>query len=64
MLLPAGSGLVLAALFMAMSRTPIRVGVIHVMERLAYHEGHLPLKPLLMQFLGGAVAIISGLAGD
>jgi chloride channel protein, CIC family len=60
LLLPAAGGLLLGLLFLVVSRTPIRLGVIHVMERLAYHEGHLPLKAALMQFVGGAIAIISG----
>lgn len=60
LLLPGAGGLLLGLLFLAVSRTPIRVGVIHVMERLAYHEEHLPLKQALLQFFGGAIAIISG----
>ena len=48
--------IVIAKLF----RTQMRVGVMHVMERMAYHEGHLPFKPMLFQFISGAVAIISG----
>ena len=52
--------IVLGILFHIVSRPPVRVGVVHVMERLAYHEGHLPLKHALMQFFGGALAIISG----
>jgi CIC family chloride channel protein len=36
------------------------MGVIHVMERLAYQEGYLPAKQAMMQFIGGAIAIISG----
>jgi chloride channel protein, CIC family len=60
LLLPVSGGLIMALVFMIASRTPIRLGVIHVMERLAYHEGHLPFKSALMQFFGGAIAIISG----
>jgi len=36
------------------------VGVLHTLERLGYHEGHLPLKNALLQFIGGAISIISG----
>lgn len=36
------------------------VGVIHVMERLGYHQGHLPLSNAVVQFVAGAVSIISG----
>jgi H+/Cl- antiporter ClcA len=37
-----------------------RVGVVHVMERLAYHQGHLPLANALVQFFAGAASIICG----
>jgi H+/Cl- antiporter ClcA len=50
----------LGLVFHFFSRSPVRVGVIHVMERLAYHEGYSPLKNAVMQFFGGAVAIIMG----
>ena len=53
-------GLFLGLLFYFVSRVPLRVGVIHVLERLAYNEGNLPLKNLILQFIGGCVAIISG----
>lgn len=59
-LLGGGGGLVLGLLFHFASPTTMRVGVIHVLERLAYHEGHLSYKNMLLQFFGGAIAIISG----
>lgn len=59
-LLSSAGGLVLGLLFYFASPTAPRVGVIHVLERLAYHEGHLPFKNMLLQFFGGAIAIISG----
>jgi CIC family chloride channel protein len=52
--------LLLGLVFYLVSKVPLRVGVIHVMERLAYHEGYLPLKNAIMQFFGGAIAIILG----
>jgi chloride channel protein, CIC family len=60
LLLPMTGGVILGLLFLIVSRTPVRLGVIHVMERLAYHEGHLSARTALMQFFGGAIAIISG----
>ncbi|MBT7950164.1 MAG: chloride channel protein [Gammaproteobacteria bacterium] len=60
LLLPMTGGVVLGLLFLVVSRAPVRLGVIHVMERLAYHEGHLSARTALMQFFGGALAIISG----
>lgn len=59
-LLSSAGGLILGLLFYFASATAPRVGVIHVLERLAYHEGHLPFKNMLLQFFGGAIAIISG----
>ncbi len=56
----AGGSVVLGLIFFWVSKPSPRVGVIHVMERLAYYEGHLPIKNALMQFFGGALAIISG----
>jgi chloride channel protein, CIC family len=62
LLIASAGGLFLGLLFYFVSRTPLRVGVIHVLERLSYHEGNLPLKNLLLQFIGAAVAIVSGLS--
>ena len=56
----SAGGLFLGLLFYFVSRVPLRVGVIHVLERLSYHEGNLPLKNLLLQFIGATVAIVSG----
>ena len=53
-------GLVLGLLFYFIPATIPKVGIIHVLERLAYYEGHLPFKNMLLQFFGGAIAIISG----
>ncbi len=60
LLMASAGGLFLGLLFYFVSRVPLRVGVIHVLERLSYHEGNLPLKNLLMQYIGAAVAIVSG----
>ncbi len=52
--------LILAIIYAFFRKTTPRVGVIHVLERLAYHEGHLPLKNTILQFFGSAIAVISG----
>jgi len=59
-LLSGTGGVVLGLLFYFTAPSATRVGVIHVLERLGYHEGHLPFKNMLLQFIGGAIAIISG----
>lgn len=40
-----------------------RVGVVHVMERLSLHQGNLPLKNAVIQFIGGVIALVSGQSG-
>ena len=60
LLIASSGGLVLGLLFHFVSKTPLRVGVIHVLERLSYNEGNMPVKNLLMQFIGGTIAIVSG----
>ena len=36
------------------------VGVVHVIERLDYHQGYLPIKNAVTQFITGAICLISG----
>lgn len=58
--LPVFGAIVIGGMFHWLHHNTRRVGVIHVMERLQYHEGHLPLKNLLVQFIAGATALICG----
>lgn len=59
--LPLGGALVIGLVFWWASRSHnIEVGVVHVMERLSYHQGHLPLRNMIAQFIGAALSIISG----
>lgn len=37
-----------------------RTGPVHVLERMSYHQGHLPLSNLAVQFFGAATSLISG----
>jgi len=62
-LLPVGGGLVLAALFAFISPASRRVGVVHVLERLARHQGYLPWRNAMTQFFGGIIALASGFSG-
>lgn len=55
--------LVLGALLNRYRPSARRTGVVHVMERLSRHQGYLPLKNAVIQFLGGAIALISGQSG-
>jgi len=58
--LPLGGGVLIGAVFHFIQRPDRIVGIVHVMERLNYHEAHLPLRNMLVQFFGGAISIISG----
>ena len=57
-LLPTLGGLAIGIAFQLAGG--VQVGVVHVLERLAYFQGHLPLRNLLFQFFGAALSIISG----
>ena len=60
-LLPVLAAVLIGLVFrLAAGSQNLQTGIIHVMERLAYHQGHLPFKNLLLQFLGASLAIIGG----
>lgn len=58
--LPVAGAALLGVAFQLLRQTDRQVGIGHVIERLAYHEGYLPLKNFLAQFLGGIVSLVSG----
>lgn len=58
--LPLCGGIIIGLALHFIQRRDRIIGVVHVMERLNYHEGHLPLRNALVQFFGGAISIISG----
>ncbi|NOX43001.1 MAG: chloride channel protein [Gammaproteobacteria bacterium] len=53
-------GLLIGLLFQWIDKGGRQVGVVHVMERLAYHQAHLPLKNAVLQFVGAAISLICG----
>ncbi|MGR8949391.1 MAG: chloride channel protein [Gammaproteobacteria bacterium] len=59
-LLPVAGAALVGALFHFFSPAERRVGIVHVLERLQYHEGHLPIRNFVLQFVGGVIALISG----
>lgn len=59
-LLPFAGGLVLGLVFQFLPAESRNVGVVHVMERLSYHQGRLPWRNAIVQFLGGALSIVAG----
>ena len=59
-LLPTAGGLVVGLMFQWIPDSDRRVGVAHIMERLAYYQGRMPVRNALVQLVGGAVSIITG----
>ncbi len=59
-LLPVVSGLLIGMIFQILAPDDQVVGIVHVMERLAYHQGRLPLRKFLLQLMGAGLAIVGG----
>ncbi|MFP4609667.1 MAG: chloride channel protein [Thiohalophilus sp.] len=53
-------GLLVGLLFRLVPGPAQTVGVLHVIERLAYHQGRLPWINAVVQFFGGAISMIAG----
>ncbi|WP_456413582.1 chloride channel protein [Thiolapillus sp.] len=58
--LPLAGAILLALMFRWLAKGLYVLGVARVLERMAYHQGHLGLREFLLQFFGAAIAIISG----
>lgn len=56
----AVSGAVLVGLVFQRLGGKTSVGVVHVIERLAYHHGQMPMRNAVLQFFAAAACIISG----
>jgi H+/Cl- antiporter ClcA len=59
-ILPVIGGLVIGLLFRWTAGGNHLLGVARVIERLTYHQGYMSLRELVLQFVGAAIAIISG----
>jgi len=59
-LLPLLGGVLLAMMFRWGSNGLHVLGIARVLERMAYHQGHLTARGFVLQFVGAAVAIVSG----
>lgn len=59
-LLPLAGALLIGAIFLRYSAGIRVLGVARVLERMEYHQGHLTWRGFLLQFIGAAVAIVSG----
>lgn len=58
--LPFAGGIALALMFRFGANGLHLLGIARVLERMAYHQGHLNLRGLLLQFFGAAIALVSG----
>ncbi len=61
--LPVAGAAVLALLLVITRQGRRRLGVIHVLERLARHQGHLLWRNAAIQFVGGIIALGTGQSG-
>ncbi|MBC7191654.1 chloride channel protein [Marinobacter sp.] len=59
-LLPLGGALTLGLLLQRLALQDRKVGVVHVMERLNYHQGYLTVRSALVQFFSGVITVITG----
>ena len=60
LLLPVAGGLAIGLVWQFLQQQTRETGIVHVMERLAYHQGRLPFHNAVAQFFGAALSIISG----
>ncbi len=58
--LPLLGGWLLGLIFHFLRNEYRQVSVPHVIERLTYHQGHLPWPNAVVQFIGAFIAIVSG----
>jgi H+/Cl- antiporter ClcA len=57
---PIAGGVLIGVLFYFAAPASQNVGVGHVLERLAYHQGRLPWANAAVQFVGGAISMVAG----
>ncbi len=60
LLLPIAGALLIALILKRLPAAQRQVGIPHVLERLSYHQGQLPLPNALTQFFAGALPLLSG----
>ncbi len=61
--LPSGGAFLLGVLFLRLAPEDREVGIVHVLSRMHSHYGHLPMRNLLVQLGGGAIALATGQSG-
>lgn len=58
--LPTAGGILLGLIWQALPAAHRAVGVVHVLERLSYHQGYLPWRNAVAQFFGASLSLLSG----
>lgn len=58
--LPILGAIIIALIFRRLDPKDRQVSVSHVIERVHHHQARLPLRNLIVQFLVGAIALLSG----
>lgn len=61
--LPIAASALIVIFVVSFTKKRVNVGLIAVLERMSYHEGKMSWRALLMQFVGGALAIAGGHSG-
>lgn len=59
-LLCLGGGLLVGIILHFIKRKRRQVGVVHVLERLEYHQGRLPFSNAVVQFVTAIISLLSG----
>ncbi len=62
-LLPLGGAFLVGLILQQLRPSERRVGVVHVLERLSLHQGRLPGRNAVIQFITGVLALITGQSG-
>ena len=60
LLLCVAGGLLVGLILQLLKAKNRSVGVVHVLERLDYHQGYLPLKNAAVQFVTATISLLSG----
>ena len=63
LLLPIAGAAIAALLIWFLKQENRMVGVVHVMERLSSSDVRMPLKNMLVQFIGGSTSLMLGISG-
>ncbi|MBW0148691.1 chloride channel protein [Marinobacter arenosus] len=59
-LLPLTGALMLGLMLHRLAIHDRKVGIVHVMERLNYHQGYISLRSAIVQFVSGVATVVTG----